>query len=69
MEKTRFNIPSLSCSNCAEKIQGELKSLHGVQNVSTDLKSQSVEIEFNPMDITPADIRTKLSSLGYEVLG
>ena len=68
MEKTVFNVPSISCSTCAGKIQDAVKSIKGVNNVSVDLKSQMVEVEFNPGDVQANEISSKISSLGYEVV-
>lgn len=68
METTSFNIPSLSCSVCSNKIQGELRGLDGVENVHVDMKTQSVNISYNPDEVQPQDISIKIASMGYEVL-
>lgn len=68
MEKIKFNIPSISCSNCSAKIQDEIKTIKGVGNVSADLKSQSVEVQYDPSQVKPQDISRKISDMGYEVL-
>ncbi|HHW47190.1 MAG TPA: heavy-metal-associated domain-containing protein [Clostridiaceae bacterium] len=68
MEKVTFNIPSLSCSNCSGKIQEELKTLEGVDNIFADLKSQSVSIEYDPSVVQPQEIRNRIEALGYEVI-
>lgn len=67
METTVFNVPSISCSMCSSKIQDGVKTLKGIQNVQVDLKTQSVSVEYNPADTNPQEIKTKISSLGYEV--
>ncbi|AUS98464.1 heavy metal transporter [Clostridium thermosuccinogenes] len=67
METTSFNVPSISCSACAEKIQEGLKEMKGVGNVSVDLKTKMVNVDYNPADVKPQDIIGKVSSLGYEV--
>ena len=68
METTSFNIPSLSCSVCSNKIQSELRVLDGVEQVNVDMKTQSVNISYNPAEVQPQDISKKISSMGYEVL-
>jgi len=68
METVTFNIPSLSCSNCSGKIQEELKALEGVNNISADLKSQSVSIEFDPSIVQPQEIKNRIEAMGYEVV-
>jgi len=68
MEKVSFNVPSISCSNCSNKIQDGIKSISGVGSISIDLKSQTVEVEYNPSDVQPKDIKQKIASMGYEIL-
>lgn len=68
MEKAVFNVPSISCSSCAGKIKEAVKSINGVAGVSVDLKSQTVEVEFNPETVKSDEIRRGISSLGYEVI-
>ena len=68
MEETSFNIPSLSCSVCSGRIQGELKGMSGIENVNVDKKTQSVRVSYNPDELRPEDIGKKIASMGYEVL-
>lgn len=68
METASFNVPSISCSICSGKIRESLKNVKGIGNIDVDLKSQSVNIEYNPTEIKSDEIRSKISSLGYEIL-
>lgn len=68
MENTSFTVPSISCSICSGKIKEGVKTLNGIGNISVDLKTQMVNVEYNPSDIQPQDIRKKIASLGYEVI-
>jgi len=68
MQTASFNVPSISCSTCSSKIQQEIKSLKGVNGVSVDLKTQTVNVDFNPSEIQPQDIKRQISSMGYEVV-
>jgi copper chaperone len=68
METATFNIPSISCSACSSKIQESVKYLKGVSNVSIDLKSQQVNIDYNPDNIMPQEIKKYISQMGYEVI-
>lgn len=68
METTSFNVPSITCSACSGKIKGELKGMDGVETVNVDLKSQQVEVAYNPEEVKPQDIRKKIMTMGYEVL-
>lgn len=68
METTSFNVPSISCSVCSNKIQEGLKSMSGIEDVNVDLKSKMVNVNYNPSSIQPQDIRKKVTSLGFEVV-
>jgi Cu+-exporting ATPase len=68
METATFNVPSISCSICSGKIQEGVKTLKGIGSIDVDLKSQSINIEYNPQEIQSNEIREKISSLGYEVM-
>lgn len=68
MESAAFSIPSISCSSCSNKIQEGVKELKGVGNITVDLKSQMVNVEYNPQEIQAQDIKKKISSMGFEVM-
>lgn len=67
MDTVKFNVPSISCSVCSGKIQGGLKEVNGIQNVSVDLKSQTVNVDYDSSKIQSQDIKKNISSMGYEV--
>lgn len=67
METVSFNVPSISCSSCSNKIKNSLSSINGVSNVTIDLKTQSVQVEYNPDSINPQEIEKAITSMGYEV--
>ncbi|AUG56028.1 heavy-metal-associated domain-containing protein [Acetivibrio saccincola] len=68
METVAFNVPTLSCGACSDKIQENVKGIKGVTNSSVDLKSQQLKVEYNPSDISPEEIKNHISKMGYEVL-
>jgi Cu+-exporting ATPase len=68
METTSFNVPSISCSVCSNKIQEGLKTMSGIEDVSVDLKSKMVNVNYDPVSIEPQEIRKKVTSLGFEVI-
>lgn len=67
METINFSVPSISCGVCSDKIQAGLKELQGIGNASVDLKTKSVNVEYNPVEIKPLDIKKKVVSMGYEI--
>lgn len=67
MDTVNFNVPSISCSMCSGKIQQGLKELDGINKTEIDLKSQIVNVEYNPDVIKPMDIKKTIAAMGYEV--
>jgi len=65
---TTFTVPSISCSICSNRIKSELGSMHGIDGVDVDLKSQTVKVSYDPALQQPRDIRGKIAEMGYEVL-
>ncbi|OPZ94816.1 MAG: Copper-exporting P-type ATPase A [Firmicutes bacterium ADurb.Bin419] len=68
MKTATFNIPSIACSACSNKIQESVKNLSGIEDISIDLKSQQVKIDYNPDNIMPQEIKTHISKMGYEII-
>ncbi|HEX3030101.1 MAG TPA: heavy metal-associated domain-containing protein [Clostridia bacterium] len=68
MENTTFSVPSITCSVCSNKIQQGVSTLNGIGDVSVDLKSKTVNVQYDPADVQPQEIRKKIASLGYEVI-
>lgn len=68
MEQTTFNIPAMSCISCSTKIKNGLMEMNGVEDVSIDLKSQNVTVNYNSQDIKPEEIRKCVKDMGYEVI-
>jgi copper chaperone len=62
-----FNVPSVSCSICSDKIKAELLGKPGIEGIDIDLKSQAVKVAYNPERQQPDDIRSAIAEMGYEV--
>jgi copper chaperone len=67
METINFNIPSISCSVCSNKIQNGLKEMQGIGSASVDIKTKNVNVEYNPEEVKPIEIKKKVVSMGYEI--
>ena len=67
METVEFNVPAVSCSICAGKIKDGLGTLSGIENVSVDLKTQNVQVQYRSGEVQPQEISRKIVSMGYEI--
>ncbi len=68
MDRTNFQVPSITCSVCSNKIQNGLKNLEGIKKVDVDLKTKMVNVDYEPDSTNPVEIRQKVTELGYEVI-
>ncbi|MGE5614105.1 MAG: heavy-metal-associated domain-containing protein [Bacillota bacterium] len=66
--ETTFNVPSISCSICANRIKDGLGSMEGIESVDVDLKEQAVKVLYNPDIMQPQDIKSKIEEMGYEIV-
>lgn len=68
MQTARFNIPSISCSACSNKIRQSIGEMEGVENISVDLKSQEVQVNYDPEGTDPQSIKNRIAALGFDVI-
>lgn len=66
MQTITLNIDNIVCQGCAEKITDILKKLEGIKNVKTKTMQKSVQVEFNPDQISESNISNALTKSGYE---
>lgn len=65
MEKVLYPTPGIKCDGCANTIKGALCALDGVHDVSVDVSSKRVSVDFDPTVITDGQIRQHLSQAGF----
>lgn len=68
--KTRevtLSVPEVSCEHCVHTIGQALGGLAGVATVQTDLNSKTVQVHFDPHEVSLDRIVAKLDDAGYEV--
>ncbi|MDQ0230265.1 heavy metal translocating P-type ATPase [Metabacillus malikii] len=64
-QKAEFDITGMTCAACATRIEKGLNKMEGVANANVNLALEKATIEFNPSEITIADIIAKVEKLGY----
>ncbi|MFJ5769357.1 heavy metal translocating P-type ATPase [Psychrobacillus sp. NPDC093180] len=64
-EKAEFEITGMTCAACSTRIEKGLKKMEGVALANVNLALEKATIEFNPSEVTIADIIAKVEKLGY----
>ncbi|MBX9971415.1 copper chaperone CopZ [Cytobacillus firmus] len=67
MEKMTLNVKGMSCGHCINSIGGSVGELAGVTNVKVNLDSGTVNVEFNPNEVTLDKIKEIIDDQGYDV--
>ncbi len=60
-------ITGMTCANCAATIERGLKKLPTVQNANINLASERASLEFDPAQLTQAEIIARIQKSGYDV--
>lgn len=63
--KAEFDITGMTCAACSTRIEKGLNKMEGVASANVNLALERATIEFNPTEVTIADIIAKVEKLGY----
>lgn len=66
-EKAEFDISGMTCAACANKIEKRLNKLNGVQNATVNFALESASAEYNPNEVSAADMKEAIKKLGYSL--
>ena len=64
---TVYSVPGMSCGHCVNTLTTEVGAVAGVKDVSVDLASKTVTVEWDVED--DAAVREAIEEAGYEVAG
>lgn len=67
MEKITLNVQGMSCGHCVKAVEGSVGALSGVSTVKVNLEAATVDVEFNPQDVSLDKIKETIDDQGYEV--
>lgn len=68
MESKTFTVPNISCGHCTHTVEMELGDLAGVQNVTADLDSKQVSVQWDS-PATWEQIEALLAEINYPAEG
>jgi len=67
MAKEKYNITGMSCAACSAKVERVVGKLDGVENVSVNLLTNSMQVEYKEDKLSPNDIIKNIADAGYGV--
>ena len=67
METMTLTAPDISCAHCQRAIEGAVGALHGVRSVRVEIPSRTVQVAYDPLQITRETIEAAMDEEGYPV--
>ena len=63
--KERFDVTGMTCSACSSHVEKSVGKLAGVENVSVNLLTNSMQVEFDENKLDTAEIIKAVEDAGY----
>jgi copper chaperone len=67
IQEAILSVPDVSCGHCVQTINSTLSALAGVEGVSTDIVTKSVNLRYDSNLISMEQIEATLDDVGYTV--
>ncbi len=67
MQNTTLVAPDISCEHCQHAIEGAVGKLAGVESVKVDIPTKTVNLKYDPQQVTLAQIEEVLDDIGYAI--
>ena len=67
VQEVVLSVPDVSCEHCVKTINGRLRTLAGVETVSTDIPTKSVHLRYDSDQLSMRQIEATLDDAGYTV--
>ena len=68
MIKKTFNIPDMSCTNCAMKLESLEDTLEGVKEINASYHKLQMIVEYDETKLTEEQIIAAVKKKGYQAL-
>ena len=65
MSKEFFNVTGMTCASCSARVEKTVSKLEGVENVSVNLLTNSMEVNFDENKIDAQNIISAVTNAGY----
>ena len=65
MKKETYYITGMTCAACSARVEKTVAGLDGVENVSVNLLTNSMEVNYDPNILTVDNIISAVTKAGY----
>jgi copper chaperone len=66
-QETTLSVPDISCEHCVKTINGALGALPGIETVNTDIPTRTVQLRYDPVQVSMEQIKETLDDAGYTI--
>ena len=66
-QETTLSVPDISCEHCVKTINGALGALAGIETVNTDIPTRTVQLRYDPAQVSMEQIEETLDDAGYTI--
>jgi Cu2+-exporting ATPase len=63
-----YPVTGLHCASCASRTESFVRSLPGIKSASVNYADTSIRVEFSPEEISPAEMKKAVQSIGYDII-
>lgn len=67
MEIISIGVKGMHCGNCVKSVTESLNKLTGVQQVTVSLEHNNATVGYDPLRISPAQLRSAIEDTGFDV--
>lgn len=68
LEKEIIRISGMNCASCTGKVEKTVSALSGVTYATVNLATEKLSVEFDPHQLTVANIKQAVEGLGFKVM-
>ncbi len=65
MEKETYCITGMTCASCSARVEKTVARLNGMENVSVNLLTNTMEVQYDPKVVSSSDIISAVEKAGY----
>lgn len=66
--KETFQVLGMSCAVCALNVETTLNAQKGVYGAKVNFAGSTVLVDYNPREVTPAELQKAVEASGYELV-